>query len=106
MKIVSSFLPPVTAQHPLKNGVAVVHAGHVSQETKGAEVALEIPQQAVGEIETVLDQARSRREKIHLKPIQGEPLSFNNLRALTSYQSIAAEPIEIGNPVAYLDIIV
>ena len=101
MKVVSSFLPPVTAQPQLKggeSGASLVLTG------ERPESGLAVPVTAVAEIETVHEQ--SHRERIDLRPLREEPLPFNNLRALASYQTIAADPVASGSSIARLDIIV
>lgn len=106
MKIASSFLPPVANQSSLRADKDTAQTSVQLSEREATKNSEENLNLVVGEVETVLEQAQARREIIDLRALQEEPLPLNNLRALSSYQSIASAPDESTNGIARLDIIV
>lgn len=106
MKIGPSFLPPVVKQPSLSadEGGTQNFAHQPTPEAieKNADKAPLI----VGEVETVLEQAQARREIIDLRAFKEAPLPLNNLRALSSYLTVASGPDESTGGLARLDIIV
>lgn len=106
MKIASSFLPPVANQSSLRADKDTAQTSVQQPERDAAKNSEENPNLVVGEVETVLEQAQARREIIDLRALQEEPQPLNNLRALSSYQSIASEVEGSTSSLARLDIIV
>ena len=110
MRIVSSFLPPVTAQSlpqsQFKGAVSETAVVRSEQAAGQSEPRLPVPVSAVAELETLSEQAQQWRKRIDLRALREENIPFNNLRALASYQTIAAEPVAADSSIARLDVIV
>ena len=106
MKIVSSFLPEVNTQNQLKSGNSSAQPSAFELNNEPPESVSGTPNLIVGEVETVLEQVQSRRELVDLRALQTDHVPLNNLRALASYQTIAAEPAEPTSSIPRLDIIV
>lgn len=109
MRIVSSFLPPTTSQPQLR--------GDQGKPENAREVFAElvddnsVPVTTVAKIDTVSQHTRWLSERVDLRLLREETASLNNLplnnlRAMASYQSIAADSVVSGNNIARLDIIV
>lgn len=105
MKIASSFLLSVANQPSLRADKDAAQTSVQQLKEEAVKNSEDNPNLVVGEVETVLEQAQARREIIDLRALQEEPLPLNNLRALSSYQSIASAPDD-PTGLARLDIIV
>jgi len=110
MRIVSSFLPPVTSQPQLR--------GDQGKSENAREVFAElvddnllVPVTVVAQTEPVSQQAQLLSERVDLRLLNEEAsshseLPLNNQRALASYQSIGADPAVLSNSISRLDITV
>jgi hypothetical protein len=108
MKVVSSFIPPVT-QQPRLNGNAEKTNDTREVFAELVDDTLSVPVTAVVELDETQSQFESPQrlfERVDLRSLSNADLPLNNQRALESYQTVAGNGSIVDAGLSRLDVIV
>lgn len=108
MKIVSSFIPPVS-QQPRLNGHAEKNNDTREVFAELVDDTLSVSVTAVVELDETQPQFEAPQrsfERVDLRSLSDDDLPFNHQRALESYQTVAGNGSVVDAGLARLDVIV
>jgi len=112
MRIVASFLPPITSQPQLQQRGEQGKPENVREVfAELVDDNLSVPVKVVTGTDSVSQQVQLLRERVDLRLLreeasQSNELPLNNQRALATYQTISADPLALDGSITRLDIIV